>query len=80
MREFCNRSTSIHEYAQQVEKMRARIMDPEELSAYLLAHRSGLPPHGGLGLGLERITMKLLGFDNVRRACLYPRDMLRLEP
>jgi nondiscriminating aspartyl-tRNA synthetase len=70
----------IHEYEKQVEKMKARGMNPDEFSSYLLAHRSGLPPHGGLGLGLERLTAKLLGFDNVRRACLYPRDILRLEP
>jgi nondiscriminating aspartyl-tRNA synthetase len=60
--------------------MRARGMDPEAFASYLLAHRSGLPPHGGLGLGLERLTAKLLGFENVRRACLFPRDMKRLEP
>jgi nondiscriminating aspartyl-tRNA synthetase len=70
----------IHDYRLQVEKMRARGMDPEAFASYLLAHRSGLPPHGGLGLGLERLTAKLLGFENVRRACLFPRDMKRLEP
>jgi nondiscriminating aspartyl-tRNA synthetase len=70
----------IHDYDRQVEKMAARGMDPEGFASYLLCHRSGLPPHGGLGLGLERLTMKLLGLDNVRRACLYPRDIKRLEP
>ena len=39
-----------------------------------------MPPHGGLGIGLERLTMQLLGEDNVREACLFPRDMNRLEP
>ena len=39
----------------------------------------GMPPHGGLGIGLERLTMQLLGED-VREACLFPRDMSRLEP
>jgi len=39
-----------------------------------------LPPHGGLGLGLERFTAKLLGFQNVRHATLFPRDIVRLEP
>jgi nondiscriminating aspartyl-tRNA synthetase len=70
----------IHDWGQQVEKMRARGMNIDEFESYLLIHRSGMPPHGGLGLGLERLTMKLIGLDNVRRACLYPRDMLRLEP
>ena len=39
-----------------------------------------LPPHGGLGIGLERLTMQLCGLDNVRYACLFPRDLSRLEP
>ena len=35
---------------------------------------------GGLGIGLERLTMKLCGLENVRYACLFPRDRNRLEP
>lgn len=35
---------------------------------------------GGLGLGLERFTSRLLGFENVRRASLFPRDIHRLVP
>ena len=30
--------------------------------------------------GLERLSMQLLGEENVREACLFPRDMTRLEP
>ena len=36
--------------------------------------------HGGLGIGMERLTMQLLGEENVREACLFPRDLNRLEP
>ncbi len=70
----------IHDYQEQTEKMRRRGMDVEAFSSYLMAHRHGLPPHGGLGLGLERFTARLLGFDNMRRAVLFPRDTERLEP
>lgn len=70
----------IHDWQQQIDKMQARGMNTEAFESYLLIHRSGMPPHGGLGLGLERLVMKLLGLDNVRRACLYPRDIQRLEP
>jgi nondiscriminating aspartyl-tRNA synthetase len=70
----------IHDYDAQVGKMRERGMDVTEFESYLLIHKSGMPPHGGLGLGLERLTARLLGLDNVRRACLYPRDINRLEP
>lgn len=70
----------IHSYEAQVEKMLARGMEPKNFTSYLMAHKYGLPPHGGLGLGLERLTARLLGFQNVRRATLFPRDIHRLEP
>ena len=70
----------IHDYRAQVAKMEARGMDPADFESYLMAHRHGLPPHGCLGIGLERLTMQLCGLDNVRYACLFPRDLSRLEP
>jgi nondiscriminating aspartyl-tRNA synthetase len=39
-----------------------------------------MPPHGGLGLGLERFTMQLLGLANVKQATLFPRDRRRISP
>ena len=70
----------IHDYAQQVEKMERLGMEIAEFSDYLRAHRNGLPPHGGLGIGLERLTMKLAGAKNIREAALFPRDIHRLTP
>lgn len=70
----------IHNYGQQVEKLKARGMEPEDFSGYLLFHKHGAPPHGGLGIGLERLTMQLCGLDNIRWASLFPRDRTRLEP
>ncbi|MEA4953909.1 MAG: aspartate--tRNA(Asn) ligase [Pseudoflavonifractor sp.] len=70
----------IHDYQEQVDKMLARGMHPEEFESYLMIHRAGMPPHGGLGIGLERLTARLCGLDNVRHACLFPRDLSRLEP
>jgi len=70
----------IHDYNQQVAKMQARGMNTETFASYLMAHKYGLPPHGGLGLGLERLTARLLGFQNVRHTTLFPRDIIRLEP
>ena len=58
----------------------AQTMEPEDFSGYLLFHKHGAPPHGGLGIGLERLTMQLCGLDNIRRASLFPRDRTRLEP
>lgn len=70
----------IHDYDAQVAKMRARGMDPARFESYLSAHRGGLAPHGGLGIGLERLTMKLCGLANIREASLFPRDLNHLEP
>lgn len=70
----------IHDLAMLEEKIQAKGMTEEGLEQYLDAFRFGMPPHGGLGIGLERLTMQLLGEDNVREACLFPRDMSRLEP
>lgn len=70
----------IHNYDEQVEKMMARNMHTELFESYLMMHKHGMPPHGGMGLGLERFTCKLLGYDNVRYATLFPRDVNRLLP
>ena len=70
----------IHDYGQLLEKMEKRGMTEEGMEQYLSAFKHGMPPHGGLGIGLERLTMKLVGEDNVRETTLFPRDMSRLEP
>lgn len=70
----------IHDLSMLEEKIQEKGMTEELLEQYLDAFRFGMPPHGGLGIGLERLTMQLLGEDNVREACLFPRDMSRLEP
>ena len=70
----------VHDYNQQVAKMEKLGMNPEEFATYLMLHKYGAPPHGGLGLGLERLTMHLLGAKNVREATMFPRDINRVSP
>lgn len=70
----------IHKYKDQVAKMIERNMNPEEFNSYLMLHKYGVPPHGGLGMGIERLTMCLLNKTNVRETSMFPRDMKRLEP
>ena len=70
----------VHDYNMQVEKMKKLGMDPAPFETYLMLHKYGAPPHGGLGLGLERLTMHLLGFKNVRYATMFPRDINRVTP
>ena len=70
----------IHDYETLLKKIAEKGMDIEGMEDYLDCFKYGMPPHGGLGIGLERLTMKMIGEDNVREACLFPRDMTRLKP
>lgn len=70
----------IHGYREQLEKIIDRGMDSDAFESYLMMHKYGMPPHGGLGMGLERLTSRLLMQDNVRYSTLFPRDIHRLTP
>lgn len=70
----------IHDYDMLMKNIEKKGMTAEGMDAYLSAFKAGMPPHGGLGIGLERLTMKICGEDNVRETTLFPRDLSRLEP
>ena len=70
----------IHSYEALVANMIKKGLNPDAYTSYLEAFKYGAPPHGGLAIGLERLTAQLLGFSNVRRTSLFPRDGLRLVP
>jgi nondiscriminating aspartyl-tRNA synthetase len=70
----------IHLYDLLVEKFKDKGFDPDAFSFYLDPFMYGAPPHGGLGLGVERLTMQLLGIANIREVTLLPRDRDRLTP
>jgi nondiscriminating aspartyl-tRNA synthetase len=60
--------------------LRSRCVDPSGFEDHLRMFELGMPPHGGLAIGLERLTAQILGLQNVREAVLYPRDRYRLSP
>jgi nondiscriminating aspartyl-tRNA synthetase len=60
--------------------LRGRGLDPLQFESHLKMFELGMPPHGGLAIGLERLTAQVLGLPNVREAVLYPRDRYRLTP
>jgi nondiscriminating aspartyl-tRNA synthetase len=60
--------------------LRGRGIDPHSFESHLKMFDLGMPPHGGLAIGLERLTAQVLGLGNVREATLYPRDRYRLAP
>lgn len=70
----------IHDYDEIVAKMEKRKMEIEDFRNYLMIFKHGMPPHGGAGIGLERLTMKLMDESNVRETTMFPRDVTRLEP
>ena len=71
-----------HRYDKLVEQMKKIKIDPEHpgFAAYVSAFKYGLPPHGGFGLGIDRLTQKVIGLANVKEAILFPRDINRLAP
>jgi aspartyl-tRNA(Asn)/glutamyl-tRNA(Gln) amidotransferase subunit A len=70
----------INEYDQLRENIIQFGGNPRTFDSYLSIFKYGMPPHGGLGMGLERFTMKLLNLSNVRESTLFPRDIGRLTP
>jgi len=69
----------IHKYTELVEALKKKGPNPDKFSFYLQAFKSGMPPHGGFGMGLERLTAKLLDLENVKEATLFPRDLNRID-
>ena len=68
-----------HNYENLIKGIEMKGLDPEKFSYYLQAFKYGMPPHGGWGMGLERLTQKMLGLANVKEATLFPRDINRID-
>ncbi|WP_234117424.1 aspartate--tRNA(Asn) ligase [Clostridium hydrogenum] len=70
----------IHNYEMLKNSMLEKGLNPEAFKNYLDTFKFGMPPHGGLAIGLERITMKLLGLENIRETTAFVRDKTRILP
>ncbi len=68
-----------HDYDNLIAGAKAKGLDPDNFSFYLQAFKYGMPPHGGWGMGLERLTAKFLNLQNVKEATLFPRDLNRID-
>ena len=55
-------------------------LNPKDFEFYILPFRYGTPPHGGFGLGIDRLIRYILKLENIREAVLFPRDPERLTP
>jgi nondiscriminating aspartyl-tRNA synthetase len=69
----------VHDIEMLKQKATEKGLDPDKFSFYLQAFKYGIPPHGGWGMGLERLTAKLCGIKNVKEATLFPRDINRID-
>jgi len=70
----------VHDITLLEQRLREQELDPTEFGHYLEPFRYGIPPHGGWGLGLDRLAMVFSGAQNVRECVLFPRDRNRLTP
>lgn len=57
-----------------------RKIDPESIKDYIDCFKYGAYPHGGGGIGMERVVMLFCGLKNIRNASLFPRDPKRITP
>ncbi len=67
-----------HTYEEMIKGIHEKGLDPAHFTDYLSIFKYGMPPHGGFGMGLERLTMTLLGLRNIREVTLFPSDTKRI--
>ena len=69
-----------HRFENLISNIKEKGLNLDEFKFYLSAFKYGMPPHGGFGMGFDRLLMKILGLDNIREVVLFPRDRFRLVP
>ena len=70
----------IHDYDLLLKKVNEKGINPSTLKDYLDSFKLGAPPHGGAGIGLERVVKLFLGIKNIKKCVMFPRDPKRLTP
>ena len=78
-REWLSGGRRINDFKQLQEHVKIWEMNPDAISMFLEAFKYGVPPEGGFAFGAERITMQILGLENIREATMFPRDMNRID-
>eukprot|EP01038_Epipyxis_sp_PR26KG_P005702 gene5702-7870_t len=78
--EICSGAQRCHEVELLKQQILAKGMEIEPLSSYVESFKHGVSPHGGAGIGLDRVVFLYLGLDNIRKASMFPRDPSRISP
>ena len=78
--EIISGSQRINDYDSLIESIKKKGLDPKDFESYTEIFKFGMPPEGGFGMGLERLTQQFLSIPNVKEASLFPRDVKRIDP
>jgi len=78
--EIVTGSQRIHLYSQLIENMKKKKVKPAGMEFYLNIFKFAMPPHGGWGMGSERLIQQILNLESVKEAVMFPRDVKRLSP
>lgn len=78
--EITSGAQRVHDPKMLEKRFLSKGLNPKDFDFYISAFKYGMPPHGGWGLGLERLTMILMDLPNIREATLFPRDRTRISP
>ncbi|XP_038132284.1 aspartate--tRNA ligase, cytoplasmic [Cyprinodon tularosa] len=78
--EILSGAQRVHDAQLLTERALHHQIDLDKIKSYIDSFRYGAPPHGGGGIGLERVCMLYLGLHNVRQTSMFPRDPKRLTP
>ncbi|PSC74260.1 aspartate-tRNA cytoplasmic [Micractinium conductrix] len=78
--EIISGAQRIHDPALLTERAVALGLPVETIQSYIDSFKFGAPPHGGAGVGMERVVMLFCGLDNIRKTSMFPRDPKRLTP
>lgn len=69
-----------HRHSKLAEQVKIKGLSEQDISWFTDNFRYGVPPHGGFAVGVERTVMQMLGVENIREVCLFPRTPERLWP
>lgn len=70
----------VNNYDEQIQRIKDKGLNPADFEDYTMMHKYGIPPEGGFGMGLQRLTQNVLGLANIKEATIFPRDVQRLRP
>ena len=69
-----------HNYDILIQQIKDKGLRPKDFEFYTTPFKYGVPPHGGFGMGIDRLVTFILDLPNIREGVLFPRDVDRIGP